>query len=192
MEMIWNNIQSDWVNIGLAIIILLFGLKSLLYWRDWTKQKQKFLAEFNMAPEEVDKLFQPASDRVYKLLSFIFSLSAVLGSFSYIYLNAFGERSLFQKEASIIYLFSVIFFLVFGGALLAFKNQTMRAVMRLGNLDYFRPGSNWRKRLIGDPLAKHPFVHGYARFRGFIWFAVGLFLAYQLLRNAIPGLPAIQ
>lgn len=190
MEMIWSNIQSDWISIGLAGIILLFGLKGLLYRRDWSKQKLKFLAEFNLAPEEVDKLFQPVSDRVYKFFSFVISLSAVLGSSSYIYLNALGEKTLFQEEISIIYLCSVIFFLIFGGALLAFKNQTMRAVMRLGNLDYFRPGSSWRKRLMGDPMSKRPFVNGYTRLRGLVWFVIGLLLAYQVLRQVFPALPA--
>ena len=190
MDTIWHTLQAKGDQAAFATAIFLAGLYGLRR-RNWARQKQKFLREFNMSPAEVEILFKPTHDVLYRVLQVTGSASMAIGGSIFLYGLFFAAPpAAGEILVKILSLCFAVFFVCLG-ALLAFRSETMRQIARLSNLDYFRPGRSWRKSLFGDPTAKRPLVNSYTRYRGIVMFIIGLVLAYGALRHVFPGLPKL-
>jgi len=191
MDSIWRTLQVNGFQAAIAALILCAGLYGLRI-RNWSRQKQKFLREFNVAPAEVEALFRPTQDKLCFGLRLAGSAAMAIGGGIFLYSMFFTPPPPADEILPKVLGLCMATFFICAGALLAFKNQTMRQVARLSNLDNFRPGRSLYKSIVGDPMAKRPILNGYARYRGFIWFIAGLVMAYGILQHFFPFIPALD
>jgi len=183
MDTIWHTLQANAPQAAFAALFLLVGLYGLRP-RDWSRRKRKLLNELNMSPAEVEILFRPTRDVVYNGMQRTGSAAVAIGGGI-----AFCLLLFVSPAAASTGLFAcAALLLIAGGAIFAFKLQTMRDIAELYKIDKLRSGMTGG---VG-PAAKRPLVSGYARYRGIVLLVMGLWIGYSLLRQFVPALPDLK